>query len=55
MSHTVLDILFLGLLFSAAAVCVVGPLAALAVMFWHWQKQLREITRLRQVRSTQIR
>jgi hypothetical protein len=55
MAGTILNIIFLGLVFSAAAICIVGPLAVLAIMFWHWQKELSEITRLRQARSTQIR
>jgi hypothetical protein len=52
---TILNIVFLGFLFSAGAACVLGPLVILAVMFWHWHKELSKITRLRQVRSTQVR
>jgi hypothetical protein len=55
MTETVLNLLFLGMLFTASALCVVAPLTALAIMFWHWHRELAESTRLRQARSTQVR
>jgi hypothetical protein len=55
MAGTVINLLLLCLLFTVTALCVVAPLGALAIMFWHWHRELSEITRLRQVRSTQIR
>jgi hypothetical protein len=55
MAGTVLNLLLLGLLFAAALLCVIVPLGALAIMFWHWHKELTENSRLRQARSTQIR
>jgi uncharacterized metal-binding protein len=55
MAGTVLNLLFLGFLILAATVCIVAPLGALCVMFWHWHKELEEIVRLKQARSTQLR
>jgi hypothetical protein len=55
MAGTVLNLLFLGALFLAAVVCIGGPLGVLAVMFWHWQRELHHIVRLKQARSTQVR
>lgn len=50
-----LNLLSLGFLFMIFAVCCVAPVAALGFMFWHWHKELTEISRLRQVCSTQVR
>lgn len=55
MAHTVINLILLSLLIVAAILCVVAPLTALSVMFWHWHKELREISRLRQARTTQVR
>ena len=55
MAGTVVNLLLLGFLFLAAVVCIVAPLGALGVMFWHWHKELDQIGRLKQARSTQIR
>ena len=55
MAGTVVNLLFLGFLFVAVAMFVIAPLGALGVMFWHWHKELNQMIRLRQVRSTQIR
>jgi len=55
MAGTVLNLLFLGFLILAATVCIVAPLGALCVMFWHWHKELEQIIRLKQARSTQVR
>jgi len=55
MAGTLVNLLFLGFLFLAAVVCVVAPLGALCVMFWHWQKELDQMIRLKQARSTQVR
>jgi hypothetical protein len=40
---------------AAVSACILAPLTALSVMFWHWQKELKESMRLRQARTTQIR
>ena len=55
MAGTVVNLLLLGLLVSAAVLCVLVPIGALGVMFWHWRKELNQIIRLRQARSTQVR
>jgi hypothetical protein len=55
MTGTVVNLLLLGFLFLAAFLCLAVPLGALAVMFWHWHRELSEIVRLRQARSTQVR
>lgn len=55
MTGTAMNILLLCLLVLGSVLLVFGPLAALAVMFWHWRKELRESSRLRQARSTQVR
>ena len=55
MLGTIIDLLLLCLLFAAAVLCVEAPLGALAIMFWHCQRELSGMARLRQVRSTQIR
>ncbi|MGH9562650.1 MAG: hypothetical protein ACRD3S_14455 [Terracidiphilus sp.] len=55
MAGTVLNGILLGLMILAAGACIFGPLTALSVMFWHWQKELKESMRLRQARTTQIR
>jgi hypothetical protein len=55
MAVTSVNILLLIVLILAAILCIFGPLTALAVMFWHWHKELRETARLRVSRSTQVR
>jgi hypothetical protein len=55
MTETVTNLLLLGLLFLAIVISVGAPVGALGVMFWHWHKELAEMNRLRQVRSTQVR
>ncbi len=55
MTGTVTNLLLLGLLFLAIVILVIAPVGALGVMFWHWRKELTEMNRLRQARSTQIR
>jgi hypothetical protein len=52
---TVTSALLLTLIIVASLLCLLGPLTAFAVMFWHWRKELREAARLRQARSTQVR
>jgi hypothetical protein len=52
---TLLNGVLLGLMILAVAACILAPLTALGVMFWHWQKELKESNRLRQARTTQIR
>jgi hypothetical protein len=55
MAGTVVNLLLLGLLFLGVAVCILAPLGALGIMFWHWHKELSQIARLRQARSTQAK
>jgi len=55
MTGTVMNILLLCIVVLGAILLVFGPLTALAVMFWHWRRELRESSRLRQARSTQVR
>jgi hypothetical protein len=55
MAVTTLNILLLILLVLAAILCIFGPVTALGVMFWHWHKELKETSRLREARTTQIR
>jgi uncharacterized metal-binding protein len=55
MAGTIVNLVLLGFLFLVAFLCVVAPLAVLAFMFWNWHKELSEIGRLKQARSTQVR
>jgi hypothetical protein len=55
MGGTVVNVFFLSFLILLAIVCFLAPLTALGVMFWHWHMELREIARLRQARTTQVR
>ena len=55
MTGTVWNILLLALTVLGTILLILGPLAALGFMFWHWHRELRESVRLRQVRSTQTR
>ena len=55
MAGTLVNLLLLGLLFAACVLCVLGSLGALGIMFWHWHRELAEIARLRQARTTHIK
>jgi hypothetical protein len=55
MAGTVLNVLLLLILVLGGILLFFGPLTALAVMLWHWHKELQESIRLRQARSTQTR
>jgi hypothetical protein len=55
MAATSVNILLLILLVLAAILCVLGPVTALGVMFWHWHKELKETLRLRVSRTTQTK
>lgn len=50
-----LSVVLLIALIVASILCILGPVAALGVMFWHWHRELKETARVRQARSTQIR
>ena len=41
MAVTTLKILLLILLVLDAILCILGPVTALGVMFWHWHKELK--------------
>jgi hypothetical protein len=47
--------LLLSMIAMGAALCILGPLTALGVMFWNWHKELRQSARLRLSRTTQVR
>ena len=55
MTGTVMNVVLLILLVLAFILLILGPLTALAIMFWHWHRELRETIRLRQGRTTQTR
>ncbi|HTW25309.1 MAG TPA: hypothetical protein VMD78_17030 [Candidatus Baltobacteraceae bacterium] len=55
MMGTLLNLFLLLIVILASVLCVLAPVATLAVMFWKWQKELAESIRLRQARSTQVR
>lgn len=55
MTGTVTNVLLLSLLVLGSILLIFGPLTALAVMFWHWHRELKESNRLRQARTTQTR
>jgi hypothetical protein len=55
MAETVVNLLFLIVLFLAAALCIVAPLTALGIMSWHWHKELAQVMHLKQARSKQVR
>jgi hypothetical protein len=55
MSATLTMFLLLSVIALGAIFCVFGPLAALGVMFWNWHKELRQSSRLRLARTTQVR
>jgi hypothetical protein len=55
MSATLTMLLLLSAIALGAIFCVFGPLAALGVMFWNWHKELRQSSRLRLARTTQVR
>lgn len=55
MMGTLLNFFLLLIVILGSVLCVLAPVATLAVMFWKWQKELAESIRLRQARSTQVR
>lgn len=55
MTGSVVSGVLLVLTIAAISACILAPLTVLGVMFWHWQKELKESMRLRQARTTQIR
>jgi hypothetical protein len=55
MAGTVIGALLLVLLVLAAILCIFGPVTVMGVMFWNWSKELGELARQRQARTTQIR
>jgi hypothetical protein len=55
MSATLTMLLLLSVIALGAIFCVLGPLAALGVMFWNWHRELRQSSRLRLGRTTQVR
>jgi hypothetical protein len=55
MAGTVVNLALLGFLFLLAFLCLVAPVTLLAFMFWNWHKELAEMNRLKQAKSTQVR
>lgn len=55
MAGDMVNLLLVGMLVLASIVCILGPLAVLGVMFWNWHRELRQTSRLRLARSTQVR
>lgn len=55
MAGTLVNLIAVGLVVLAGVSCIVGPVAVLGFISWQWHKELAEITRLRQARSTQVR
>ena len=55
MMESLTNAFLLSLLVLAAAVCILGPLVALGVIFWHWHKELKYTSRLRVSRTTQTK
>ncbi len=55
MAGTLLNGMALALTILAFITLIAAPLIALGVMFWHWQKELKQSIRLRQARTTQVR
>jgi len=55
MTGEVVNILLFAVVVLASIVCIFGPIAVLGVMFWKWHKELRQTSRLRLARSTQVK
>jgi hypothetical protein len=55
MAQTVAGVLLAVALISAIIVGIFGPVTVMGVMFWNWHKELGELARVRQARTTQIR
>ena len=55
MAGTLLNAVLLAFTVLGTVILIAAPLTALGVMFWHWQGELKQSTRLRQARTTQIR
>jgi hypothetical protein len=55
MSEMVTVLLLTSFLILATMLCILGPLAAFGVMFWHWQRELKETLRVRRARTTQTK
>ena len=55
MAQTMASVLLVIALISAIIVGIFGPVTVMGVMFWNWHKELGELARVRQARTTQIR
>jgi len=55
MAQTMASVLLVFALSSAIIVGIFGPVTVMGVMFWNWHKELGELARVRQARTTQIR
>ena len=55
MAQTGAGVLLAIALISAIIVGIFGPVTVMGVMFWNWHKELGELARVRQARTTQIR
>ena len=55
MAQTMASVLLVFAFSSAIIVGIFGPVTVMGVMFWNWHKELGELARVRQARTTQIR
>jgi hypothetical protein len=55
LAQTMAGVLLVVALISAIIVGIFGPVTVMGVMFWNWHKELGELARVRQARTTQVR
>jgi hypothetical protein len=55
MTGEVVHVFLFAVIVLASMVCIFGPIAVLGVMFWKWHTELRQTSRLRLARSTQVK
>jgi hypothetical protein len=55
MAPDVVHVLLFGVIVLASIVGIFGPIAVLGVMFWKWHTELRQTSRLRLARTTQVK
>jgi hypothetical protein len=49
MAETVVNLIFLVIVFLAVILCLLGPLAAIGFILWNWHKESSELSRSRKV------
>lgn len=55
MAGTMASALLLVVFILAVLFCIFAPMTVMGVMFWNWRKELGELARVRQARTTHIR